>query len=323
MKAIVYHRYGPPDVLELQDIAKPVPADDEVLVRVRASSVNPVDWHTLTGVPYVLRLMEGLRRPKSERLGVDFAGTVEAVGKGVTRFRSGDDVFGGRNGAFAEYVTVREVRGVVPKPSNITFEEAAAVPVAGLTALEGLRQKGQLKAGQHVLINGASGGVGTFAVQIAKSLGAVVTGVCSTRNVDLVKSLGADQVIDYTREDFTRLGQRYDLLLDVAGGRSWSEYKRILNPVARLVMVGGPKRNRWIGPIGGGVRILLASRRASQKVIGFITKMSQENLIALKELLEAGKMRPVIDRRYTLSEVSAALSYLGEGHAKGKIVVSL
>jgi len=323
MKAIVRNTYGPPDVVELQEIEKPVAADDEVLVRVRAASVNPADWYSMTGTPSVARVQMGLRRPKSNRLGVDFAGQVEAVGKNVTQFRPGDEVFGGRDGAFAEYVAVRAARAVVPKPANLTFEQAAAVPVAALTALQGLRDKGQLQPGQAVLINGASGGVGTFAVQIAKALGAEVTGVCSTRNVDLVRSLGADHVIDYPREDFTRSERRYDLLLDVAGSRSWSEYRRVLNPQATLVIVGGPKGNRLLGPLSHIVTLRLAAVRGSQKAGFFIAKFNQPDMGVLRELLEAGKVTPVIDRRCELNEIADALRYLGEGHAQGKIVVTV
>ena len=238
MRAAVRDRYGPPDVVELRESAKPEAADGEVLVRVRATSVNPADWYEVSGTPYFGRIAGGLRRPKSSRLGTDFAGTVEAVGKDVTQFRPGDEVFGGRSGAFAEYVTVPEDRAIVPKPAGVSFEQAAAMPIAGLTALQGLRDKGGIQAGKQVLVNGASGGVGTFAVQIAKSFGAEVTGVCSTRNVELVRSLGADHVVDYTREDFTRGGRRYDIVLDVAGSRSWSEIKRVLDLHATVVLVG-------------------------------------------------------------------------------------
>jgi len=323
MRAIVRDTYGSPDVLELQEIEKPDVTDDEVLVRVRAASVNPLDWHSLTGTPYLVRMEGGLRKPKSNRLGVDFAGTVEAVGKEVTQFRPGDEVFGGRSGAFAEYVCVPEDRAVVLKPANVTFEEAAAVPVAALTALQGLRDKGQLQPGQKVLINGASGGVGTFAVQIAKSFGAEVTGVCSTRNVDPVRSIGADHVIDYTREAFTRSDRRHDLMLDVAGSRSWSECRRVLNPQATLVIVGGPKTNRLIGPLGHVVKVRLAALRSSRKVVFFIAKFNKADMVVLRELLEAGEVTPVIDRRYALSEIADALRYMGEGHAQGKNVITV
>jgi NADPH:quinone reductase-like Zn-dependent oxidoreductase len=323
MKAFTRTEYGSPDVLELRDVEKPSPAADEVLVRVRAASVNPVDWHELTGEPYVLRLQEGLRRPKSERLGADFAGTVEAVGSSVTRFRPGDEVFGVRNGAFADYLVVKEDRAVAPKPARLSFEQAAAVGVAALTALQGLRDKGQIRAGHKVLINGASGGVGTFAVQIAKSFGAHVTAVCSTPNVETARSLGADEVVDYTREDFTRSGKRYDLLLDIAGNRSWAERKRVLADEARLVVVGGPKKNRWIGPLGGMVKARVLSMGGSQSIVSFIAKPEREDLETLRELLEAGTMTPVIDRRYELGELREALSYLAEGHARGKIVITV
>lgn len=322
MNAIVYEQYGPPDVLELREIDKPAVADDGVLVRVRAASVNPVDWHTLTGTPFMLRMQAGLRKPKSEVLGVDFAGTVEAVGRQrVGEFQPGDEVFGGRTGALGEYVCAR--KAVVPKPANVTFEQAAAVPVAAVTALQGLRDNGRLQAGQKVLINGASGGVGTFAVQIAKAFGAEVTGVCSTRNIDIVRSLGADQVIDYTKEDFTRNGRRYDLILDNAGNRSWTDYKRAMSDDATLVLVGGPKSNRWVGPLGKCVKVLLTSLGGSRKVALFLAKVTKEDLGVLRELLEAGRVTPVIDRQYELSETAEALRYLGEGHAQGKVVITV
>ncbi len=323
MKAAVRDRFGSPDVVELREIDRPVAADNEVLVRVRAASVNPADWYSVTGRPYVARTAMGLLKPKSNSLGTDFAGTVEAVGKDVTQFRPGDEVFGGRSGAFAEYVCVGEDRAVVPKPANVTFEQAGAVPIAALTALQGLRDKGQIQPGHKVLVNGASGGVGTFAVQIAKALGAEVTSVCSTRNVDLVRSIGADHVIDYTQEDFTRSDRRYDLLLDVAGSRSWSECRRVLNPQATLVLVGGPKTNRLIGPLGHVVKVRLAGLRSSQKVVFFIAKFNKADMVVLRDLLEAGKVTPVIDRRYELSEIADALRYMGEGHAQGKIVITV
>ena len=324
MKAIVYDKYGSPDVLELQEIDRPAVTDDGVLVRVHATSVNPVDWHTMMGTPYLVRLESGLRKPKREVLGVDFAGTVEAVGRDVKRFQPGDEVFGGRNGAFAEYVCVREDRAVAVKPANVSFEQAAAVPVAALSALQGLRDKGQIQQGQKVLINGASGGVGTFAVQIAKSFGAEVTGVCSTRNVDTARSIGADHVIDYTQEDFTQGGQRYDLILDIAGNRSWSDYRRVLSDKATLVVVGGPKGGRWIGPLSQVIKLRLGSLGASRRVVApFLAKMNKEDLVVLQELLEAGTVTPVIDRQYELSEVPEALRYLGDGHAQGKVVVTV
>jgi NADPH:quinone reductase-like Zn-dependent oxidoreductase len=321
MRAIVRETYGSPDVLELGETDKPELTDDGVLVRVRAASINAADWYELTGTPYVARMQMGLRKPKSNTLGVDFAGTVEAVGRDVTQLRPGDDVFGGRSGAFAEYVCAR--KAVVAKPAALTFEEAAAVPVAALTALQGLRDKGQLQPGQKVLINGASGGVGTFAVQIAKTLGAEVTGVCSTRNVDIARSLGADHVIDYTREDFTRSDRRYDLLLDIAGSRSWSECKRILNPKATLVIIGAPKGNRTLGPLGHIAKVRLASMPSSQRAVFLIAKFNMPDMLVLRDLLESGKVKPVIDRRHELNEIADAFRYLGEGHAQGKVVVTV
>jgi NADPH:quinone reductase-like Zn-dependent oxidoreductase len=323
MKAIIHNRYGSPDVLELQEIEKPEVTDDEVLVRVRAASVNPADWYGMTGTPYVGRVEMGLRKPKSDRVGVDFAGTVEAVGKDVTQFRPGDEVFGGRTGAFAEYVAVREDRAVVLKPANVTFDQAASVPIAAITALQGLRDKGHIQTGHKVLINGASGGVGTFAVQVAKAFGAEVTGVCSTRNIELARSLGADHVIDYTREDFTRSDQRYDLVFDIAGSRSWSECRRVLNPQAILVMVGAPKGNRLIGPLGHIVTLALSALPSSQKVVFFLAKLNKADMAVLRDLLEEGKVTPVIDKRYELSEIADAFRYLGEGHAQGKIVITV
>ena len=321
MRAIVRNTYGSPDVLELGETDKPELTDDGVLVRVRAASINAADWYELTGTPYVARMQMGLRKPKSNTLGVDFAGTVEAVGRDVTQLRPGDDVFGGRSGAFADYVCAR--RAVVAKPAALTFEEAAAVPVAALTALQGLRDKGQLQPGQKVLINGASGGVGTFAVQIAKALGAEVTGVCSTRNVDIARSLGVDHVIDYTREDFTRSDRRYDLLLDIAGSRSWSECKRVLNPKATLVIVGAPKGNRSLGPLGHIAKVRLASIPSSQRTLFFVAKFNMPDMVVLRDLLESGKVKPIIDRRHELNEIADAFRYMGEGHAQGKIVVTV
>jgi NADPH:quinone reductase-like Zn-dependent oxidoreductase len=324
MKAAVRDRFGSPDaVVELREVDAPVPAEDEVLVRVRAASLNVGDWYDVTGRPYVARPTTGLRRPKSNRLGVDFAGTVEAVGQDVTQFTPGEEVFGGRNGALAEYVCVRAERAVVPKPARTSFEEAAAVPVAALTALQGLRDKGRLQPGQEVLVNGASGGVGTFAVQIAKALGGDVTAVCSTRNVEQARSLGADRVVDYTQEDFTRSDRRYDLLLDVAGSRSWSECKRVLRPQATLVIVGGPKSNRLLGPLGSVIEKRVASLFGSREAVFFIAKFNKPDMEVLRELLESGKITPAVERRYELAEVADALRYLGEGHARGKVVVTV
>jgi NADPH:quinone reductase-like Zn-dependent oxidoreductase len=324
MKAIVRDKFGPPDVLELQEVEQPELPADGVLVRVRASSVNQVDWYDVTGAPWIARPMTGLRKPKGSRFnGRDFAGTVEAVGKDFTDLQPGDDVFGAKSGAgsFAEYVCV--TTGIARKPANLTFEEAAAVPLAALTALQGLRDHGQLQPGQKVLVNGASGGVGTFAVQIAKALGAEVTAVCSTRNIEQARSLGADRVIDYTRDDFTRDGERYDVILDVSGTKSWSRYRRVLNPHAKLVMVGAPKANRLLGPLGHIARVRLAAWRGSQMAVFFIAKLNSSDVDVLRELLESGKVKPVVERRYGLGEVADALRYLGEGHAQGKIVINV
>jgi NADPH:quinone reductase-like Zn-dependent oxidoreductase len=321
MKAIVYDSYGAPDVLELREIDKPALTDDGLLVRVHAASLNMFDWHMLTGVPYVARMQAGLRKPKNGAMGVDFAGTVEAVGKEVEGFRPGDEVFGARTGALAEYVCVRKT--VATKPANVTFEEAAAVPVAGITALQGLRDKGRIQSGQKVLINGASGGVGSLAIQIATSFGAEVTGVCSTGNVDTARSLGAEHVIDYTKEDFTRGGQRYDVILDVAGNRSWSDCKRVLQERGRLVIVGGPKVNRWVGPLGVVVGRRLASIPGSRKVVApFLSKLNNKDLAVLRDLLEAGKLTPFVERRYELGDAPEALRYIGTGHARGKVIVT-
>jgi len=325
MKAIVYCDYGSPDVLKLEDVARPVPTDDQILIRVRAASVNPLDWHFMRGTPYIMRLGTGLRKPKSARLGVDYAGTVEAVGRNVTQFKPGDEVFGGKDGALAEYVCARADRSVVLKPANLTFEEAAAVPIAAVTALQGLRDKGKLQPGQKVLINGASGGVGTFAVQIAKSLGANVTGVCSTRNVDLVRSLGADQVIDYTNEDFSKSGQRYDVILDNVGTQPLLEFKRVLNPKGICVLIGGggPNEGRWIGPLARPIKALALSPFVSQTFVMLLADLNKKDMNLLGDLMQAGKVRPVIDRSYKLSEVPEAIRYLEEGHARGKVVISL
>ncbi|MEX2160395.1 MAG: NAD(P)-dependent alcohol dehydrogenase [Anaerolineales bacterium] len=319
MKAIVYEKYGSPDVLELVEIDKPVPSEDEVLVRVHANSVNPVDWYGMTGL-LVARLSSGWLRPKNPRLGTDYAGVVEEVGRNVKDFQPGDEVYGGKNGAFAEYVCVRGA--IAPKPDNLTLAQAAAVPVAALTALQGLRDHGKIQPGQKVLINGASGGVGTFAVQVAKAFGAEVTAVCSTENIDQALMLGADHVYDYTREDFTRSEQRYDLFIDIAGSRSWRECKRVLTPNAIFVIIGGQKAP-LIGPLNHILKIKLASLRASQKLIFFMAKFNRADFAVLRELIEAGKVVPVIDRQYKLSEFSEAMRYLGTGHARGKVVVTM
>jgi len=323
MKAIVYHEYGSPDVLELQEINTPVVKDDEVLVRVRASSANPADWHFMRGMPYVMRPQSGLRKPKNSLLGHDIAGQVEAVGKDVTGFRPGDEVFATVGaGGFAEYTSVSE-GFLVLKPANLTFEQAAAVPLAALTALQGLRDAGQIQPEQKVLIIGASGGVGTFAVQIAKSFGADVTGVCSTRNVEMVRSLGADRVIDYTQEDFTQSGQKYDLIFQLAGTTSPSDCRRALTSKGTLVLSSGDSDGRWIGPVDRLIKAVVLSPFVSQKLGSFLAKPNKDDLQFLKELIEAGKLTPVIDRTYSLSEVAEAMRYLEEGHARGKVVITV
>src|SRR5438132_7722694 len=323
MKAIVYHRYGSPDVLEFEDIEKPIPGDDQVLIKVHAASVNPFDCHFVRGEPYIFRIMMGLRKPKSTRLGVDVAGQVEAVGRNITRFKPGDQVFGASRGAFAEYVCTSE-SALTTKPRNVTFEHAASVPIAGVTALQALRDNGKLHAGQKVLINAAAGGVGTLAVQIAKSFGAEVTGVCSTKSVDMVRSIGADRVIDYTSEDFTRSGQRYDLILDCFANHSFSACRRVLNPQGVYMIVGGQPR-RLIGALIRWITARVLSRfvNQSQKLVLVRAKLRKEDLAILGDLMEAGKLTPVIDRRYRLSEVREAVRYLGEGHARGKVVITL
>jgi NADPH:quinone reductase-like Zn-dependent oxidoreductase len=324
MKAIVYCDYGLAN-LKLEEIAKPVPNDDQVLVKVRAASVNPYDWHFIEGTPKIMRLGVGLRKPTDTRLGVDYAGTVEAVGKDVTQFKPGDEVFGGRGGAFAEYVCPRAVRAIAIKPANITFEQAASVNIAGITALQALRDSGKVQPGQKVLINGASGGVGTFAVQIAKTFGADVTGVCSTRNVDLVRSLGADRVIDYTKEDFAKSGQRYDAILDNVPNHSLSDCRGILTPQGKYVMIGagGPNDSRWVGPFGRVIHALVLSPFISQQMGMMMADTSQKDLTILADLMQSGKVKPVIDRTYKLSEVPEAIRYLEEGHARGKVVITL
>ncbi len=325
MKAIVYCDYGLSN-LKLEDIEKPAPADDQLLVRVRAASVNPLDWHFVEGTPKIMRAMGvGLRKPKDTRLGVDFAGTIEAVGKNVTQFKPGDDVFGGRDGAFAQYVCVRETRAVALKPASITFEQAAAVPIAGITALQGLRDKGKVQPGQKVLINGASGGVGTFAVQIAKSFGADVTGVCSTRNVDMVRSLGADRVIDYTKEDFTKSGERYDVILDNVANRSLSECRRVLTSKGKYVLIGGGGANEQglIGPFARIINTTVQSPFVSQQIGMMMAELNHNDLAILGDMMQSAKVKPVIDRTYKLSDLPEAIRYLEEGHARGKVVITV
>jgi len=319
MKAIVKDRYGAPDTLRVEEVDKPVPNEEQVLVRVRASAVNAFDWHMVRGKPYIARLSEGLRRPKSREVGLDVAGVAEAVGASVTHVKPGDRVFGSRYGAFAEYVAGKSI---VPMPTNLTFEQAAAVPTAGFTALDGLRDVGRLQAGEKVLINGAGGGVGTMAVQLAKALGAEVTAVSSTKNLEMLRSIGADEVVDYTRDDFTRGGRRYDLILDIGGNRRMSHLRRALLPEGRIVLVA-PQPGQWIGPIVRMVGARLTSRFSRQKAMGYLASGSREDLFLLKELIETGKVTPVVDRTYRgFDEIPAAIRHVEEGRASGKVVIS-
>ncbi len=323
MKAIVHDTYGSADVLELREIDRPEIGDDDVLVRVHAAGVDRGAWHLMMGLPYLLRIMGyGFRAPKTRVRGTDVAGRVEAVGKNVTQFEAGDEVFGICPGTFAEYACASKDK-LEPKPANLTFEQAAAVPTSALTALQGLRDQGEVQAGQTVLIIGASGGVGTFAVQLATAFGADVTGVCSTTKVDLVRSIGADHVIDYTRDDIAQTGQRYDLILDIAGNRSLSHLRRALTPRGTLVIVGGEEGGRWIGGVDRLLRALVLSPFVSHKLRSFIAMGNKKDLRFLKEQIEAGKVAPVIDRTYPLSEVPEAIRYLEAGHARGKVVITV
>ena len=321
MRSAVYRCYGPPEVIRLEDGPGPTPADDEVLIRIRAAAANPMDYHLMGGT-IAMRLMTGLRSPKQTRPGTDLSGEVEAVGRSVTRFKVGDAVFGVARGTFAEYACAKEDK-LALKPANATFEQAAAVPVAGLTALQGLLNRGRLQPGQRVVVNGAAGGVGTFAVQVAKALGANVTGVCSTGSADLVRSLGADHVIDYSRDDFTRNARRYDLILDCAGSRSLWACRRAMTPKATFVAIGARPGGPWLGPLPHVIATLVSGRFVSQRVIVFVASINAGDLNAMKELIEAGKVTPVIDGRYGLPEVAAALRHLKEGHARGKVVITV
>jgi NADPH:quinone reductase-like Zn-dependent oxidoreductase len=328
MKAIMHDRYGSPDVLRLREVETPAPADDEVLVRVHAASVNARDWHMMRGDPYLARLSAadaGLTAPKVKVRGTDFAGTVTAVGKQVTRLRAGDEVYGECNGAFAEYVCAPQ-SVVDRKPANLSFEQAAAVPLAANTALVGLRDLARVEPGQHVLINGASGGVGTFAVQLAKAFGMRVTAVCSTRNVELVRSIGADHLIDYTREDFARTGRRYDVVFDLVGNRSVADYRRVLTPTGTLLLSGGgvSRGGSLIGPMGLIIRGMLVARFVRrQRLLVLVANPSVENLAALRELLESGKINPIVDRTYPLSKTAEAIRYLEVEHARAKVVLTV
>jgi NADPH:quinone reductase-like Zn-dependent oxidoreductase len=321
MKAAVYTRYGPPDVVQIADVEKPVPKDNEVLIKVRAASLNPLDWHFMRGTPYAVRIIAGLRKPKVQRLGVDVAGRVEGLGGKVSQFKLGDEVFGPCKGAFAEYVCASE-SDLVMKPASVTFEQAASVPVAAYTALQGLRDKGRIQAGQKVLVNGAAGGVGTFAVQIAKSFGADVTGVCSTRNLEMVRSIGADRVIDYTKEDFTKSAQRYDLFFDGVGNHSLLASRRVLNPKGIYVGAGGTTDNWMIRPLLSAISSLVLSLFGNRKLLMILAKPSKVDLTWMREQMESGKITPVIDRLYNLNEVPEAIRYLEMGHARGKVIIT-
>lgn len=322
MTAVVGRCYGPPDILEIAAIAKPVPGDNEVLVRVRAAGVNPLDWHYMRGSPYFMRLGSGIGAPKDVRTGVDFAGVVEAVGEDVTEFQPGDEVFGGAGGAFAEYVVVAEDRAIVRKPGNISFEEAAAVPIAAVTALQALRDHGGVSAGDRVLINGASGGVGTYAVQIGKALGAEVSGVCSTRNVELVRSLGADRVFDYTKENYTEGDAEFDVIIDNVGNHSLVANTRVMSPDGRFVIVGA-EQGDWIKPLLRPLAAMLVTPFVDQQIGMFIASLRQEDLQLLADMLASGEMRSVIDRQYSLADTAEAIRYSESGRARGKIVITV
>lgn len=322
MKAIAYNCYGSTEVLRFEDIEKPTPADDQVLVRVAAAAVNPLDWHFMRGTPYFMRLMTGLGAPDNPGVGVDFAGTIEAVGAKVTRFNPGDEVFGGENGAFAEYVVLGEDHALALKPAGVSFVDAASLPIAAITALQALRDVGKVEPGQKVLINGASGGVGTFAVQIAKSLGADVTGVCSTRNVEMVRSLGADHVFDYTKESYVDSGEQFDLIVDMVGNHSLLANRRVLKPEGTFVIVGGAKGD-WLGPMARPINAMLLSPFVEQEFVMLLADMSREDLTTLGELMQSGKLTPVIDSHFSLREVPAAIEHSEDGHARGKIIIDV
>jgi NADPH:quinone reductase-like Zn-dependent oxidoreductase len=323
MKAIIYRQYGPPEVLKLEDIEKPTPAADEVLIRIRTASVNPYDWHFMRGTPSFIRLITGIGKPKWPRLGADCAGVVEAIGPGVTRFKAGDEAFGTCKGAFAEYACGKESQ-LALKPPNVSFEQAASVPIAGITALQGLRDCARLQAGQHVLINGAGGGVGTFAVQIAKWMGAEVTGVCSARNLEMIRSLGADHVVDYANEDFTRSAKRYDAVFDLVGNRGLAEIRGVLRPTGVFVGCGGggPEKTS-MELLAGMIGRMLAGPFVSQKLKGVLAKVNRPDLEVLGELMGSGRVIAVLDRRYSLAEVPGAITYVERGHARGKVTIEV
>lgn len=324
MQAIVYHRYGGPEVLRLETIDKLLPLDTQILVQVRAAAANPLDWHYIRGTPYLMRLDTGVRKPHDPRIGADFAGVVAAVGAKVTQFKPGDEVFGVGNGSFGEYLLAYE-RRIALKPAGLSFEQAAAIPIAAITALQALRDTGRLAAGQKVLINGASGGVGTFAVQIADELGAEVTGVCSTRNIEMVRALGADHVIDYKKEDFTQGEARYDLIVDNVGIHPLSDMRQVLKPHGILVLVGGggPDAGNWIGPLSRPLKALVMSPFVDQEMSMMLADVTREDLTWLAGLVESGRIKPVIDRSYSLAEVPEAIRYLEDGHARGKVIINV
>ena len=321
-RAAVSRCYGSPDVIEIAELAKPVPQADEVLVRVKAASVNPLDYHYMRGSPYIMRLESGIGSPAEQRMGVDFAGVVEAVGSQVSKFAIGDEVFGGRTGAFGQYVTVRESRAIAHKPANVSFAEAAAVPIAGVTALQAVRDYGKVGEGTTVLINGASGGVGTFAVQIAKALGAEVTGICSTRNVELVHSIGADHVIDYTQDNYTDRDRKYDLVVDNVGNHPVTANTGVLQDDGIFVLVGGEKGN-WIAPLKGPIKTVLLAPFVEQEMVSILAQLRQEDLAYLAELMAAGALQPVIDQEFALADIAQAISYSETGRARGKIIITI
>jgi len=323
MKAVIYRCYGGPEVLEYVDVAKPTPRDDEVLVKVHAAGVNPLDWHYMRGAPYVMRLMSGIGAPNRQTMGVDFAGVVEAVGKDVTKFKVGDSVFGGRSGAFGEYLTMPETKAIAHIPANMTYEQAAAVPIAAITALQALRNMGEVEAGEKVLINGASGGVGTYAVQIAKYYGADVTGVNSTRNVAMVLGIGADRVIDYKKDDYTTQDIKYDLIIDMVGNHSLTKNADVLKPTGRLVNVGSIEKGNWIGPLIKPIQTIFINPITDPEIVGFVATMNQEDIEILAKMMEEGKLTPVLDKSYPLAETADAVAYSETGRARGKIIVTV
>jgi NADPH:quinone reductase-like Zn-dependent oxidoreductase len=323
MRAIMHRCYGAPTHLRVETIAKPVPGDGQLLIKVRASSVNPAQWYGVTGRPYLVRLMNGIGAPKLPRIGFDVAGVVEAVGPNVTLFKPGDEVFGGVAGAYADYVVGREQGAIVMKPENLSFEEAAGIPIGAITALQGLRDHGHVAAGQKVLVNGASGGVGIYAVQIAKAMGAQVTGVCSTHNVEMVRSLGADRVVDYTRDDFSAGKERYDVVFDNVGNHDITDLADVMNPKGIIVIVGGSKEGAFLGPIKRVAWSKIVANFIDPSVTFFVASVNKADLEWLANLARDGKLKTVIDRRYPLEETGAALDYLGGGHARGKVIISV